>query len=193
MLKKKLLLLLILVLFAIAGCSNTEPKPAGSTDEDYLKALASLEQNLLKDLLPLTADIRSSYDKWRKGEISRQEFNSLCEKEYIPKVNSIKAKYKEFTSQYPIPESVAKNPAFTNGLNSGKVLRSDVGVFLVKVVRGNGVLKQIPKDGKVSAKDITFEPLSDEELKKQYQDFMVDKYNKDLKQLETAISQYKKE
>lgn len=182
----------MVLLFAVVGCGQKDLKPAGSSDQDYLAALADLEKDLLKDFSSLDKDFRTAYQKWETDKISRDEFNGLCEKEYIPRINEIKAKYKEFITAYPIPDTLEKNPDFI-ALNNGKLLRSDVGIFLVKVIKGHGVLKQMPADGKVGAEDIVFQPVSDEELKKLNKEFMIDNFDSHFKELQKGLSKYNKE
>lgn len=188
--KSFLFTLFLLFLFVFSAACQEKPVQPSKISPLTVQELIELEKTLVPETIVIKEKITQAYNDWKEGKIDSATFKSLCG-DYIHEINATKGKYKDYLLQHPISKEVENDPMYSQYLFAGKELRSDIGIFLVRVTKGQGKLKKLPTDGNVSKEDVEFIPLSDEEIKLSYKELLENRFNKHLELINTALKQKK--
>lgn len=154
----------------LSACGNAPPQE--------LKDLAVKEKDWLTQLQPITEQIKSDYNQWDTGKITREQLAEKLSK-YIPKVLEMRKQYEQYRNEVKLSEEVRNNPDFDNGLYNGYSLRLNVITFLYQATIG---YPSAPSD---TGKDM--QPKSDDFLRELYRTELVEGYERKLNLLQVAI------
>ena len=189
-LKKKILLLVVFVMslsLFLFGCgekSNVKvevqsPEEAARMEGDPIQNLAIKEKEWLGRLDAVREDIKNSYTAWEQEKATKEEFIQQLDGS-MDQVKGIKKDYDLHMEVNPFPADKENEEVYKDGLAYGKKLRTNVNNFIFMVT-----------DGIMDAETNKLKPLTDEQIKDLYQNYMVEKYDQYKSKLEPALESAK--
>ncbi len=167
---KKILLLLTIILSVIllTGC--------GSNKE--VKQLAIKESEMLKESTAIANEINNSYNKWKSGQIDREQLSEELSKNYS-RVKNLESKWDNSKASM---SREARCSAAMWKINYMGNICYDLEHFIIDGTQGYP--SSVIKSGK--------KPLSDSELKNSYEVNMVNSFNRNTERAIKGIDEITK-
>lgn len=187
---KKLVLLLALVMsFSLVafGCGGGKtkievktPEQAAKMEGDPVQNLAVKEKEWLGRLDAVRGDISKSYSEWEQGKTTKEDFMNQLKKSNGT-VRGMSKEYDLHMEANPFPADRKNEEFYKDGLAYGNKLRKTANDFIFMATEG--ILDTQTKKLK---------PLTDEQIKGLYQNYMANKYDEYRAKLVPALDKVNK-